>query len=55
MSENPNEGRLGEWRDDLRQFRKFFTKGARMLAICRAISISRGTQSSFPQIIIKTM
>jgi hypothetical protein len=23
MSENPNEGRLGEWRDDLRQFRKF--------------------------------
>jgi hypothetical protein len=26
-----------------------------MLAICRAISLSRGTQSSFPHIIIRTM
>jgi hypothetical protein len=30
-------------------------KGARMFAICRAISLSRGTQSSFPQIIMRTM
>jgi len=30
-------------------------KGARMFAICRAISLSRGTQSSFPHIIIRTM
>jgi hypothetical protein len=30
-------------------------KGARRFAICRAISLSRGTQSSFPQIIIRTM
>jgi len=26
-----------------------------MFAICRAISLSKGTQSSFPHIIIKTM
>jgi hypothetical protein len=30
-------------------------KGARILAICRDISLSRGTQSSFPHIIIRTM
>ena len=30
-------------------------KGARMFAICRAISLSSGTQSSFPHIIIRTM
>ena len=30
-------------------------KGASMFAICLAISLSRGTQSSFPHIIIRTM
>jgi transposase len=30
-------------------------KGARMFANCRAISLSRGTQSSLPHIIIRTM
>ena len=30
-------------------------KGARMFAICRAISLSRGIQSSFPHIILRTM
>src|SRR6185312_792736 len=29
-------------------------KGARTFAICRAMSLSRGTQSSFPHIIIRT-
>ena len=39
----------------LKRFPNHSRKGARMFAICRAISLSRGTQSSFPHIIIRTM